>query len=231
MTKLASHRESNHTRRALGDWTQADLARGLYPADLEVVRATEAARSLVLDLFVATAPERDLFSACARLGGLMAEGGASPSLAAGVIDGAVVALGEAGAPFEPDRVASARASLLEGYVAVVRDRERATALASWEYPACVVPIDDGVLGIACGFPPDDAEALAEWAARVTGRLVKAKVRCVRLSGNAPAIAQMESAAALVGITVLPSKAAADRADTTAPPAVTGRTWLRLPWRR
>jgi hypothetical protein len=222
---------SARVSRALAGWVEADITRALHPIDRDVVRSTEAARSLVLDLFDPSAPARDLFNACARLGGLMAEAGASPSLAAGVIDTAVQALIDASVPYDRDRLGPARASVLEGFVAVVRDREHATALASWEYPRCVVPIDDGLVAIACGYPTEDAEALAAWAARVAGKLVKAKVRTVRVSGNAPAIAEIESAVTLVGITVSPKHGDEAKGGQATTASSSGRSWLRLPWRR
>lgn len=236
MVEVASHHEPAARAlmgRALTAWAEADSARALHPADHDVVRSTEAARSLVLDLFDASAPARDLFNACARLGRLMAEAGGSPSLVAGAIDSAVQALSDAGLPCDERRIGPARASLLEGYVAVVRERERATALASWEYPSCVVPIDDDAVAVACGYPTDDAEPLTEWASRIAGKLVKAKTRRVRLSGSPEAVAEVESAVTLVGITVVPR----DRDTTdprkapTVPPAASGRSWFRLPWRK
>src|SRR5262245_46248612 len=92
--------------RVLAAWAEADVQRAVHPEDRDVIRATESARSLVVDLFDARDP-RDLFNACARLGGLMAEAGASPTLAAGTIDSAAHALSEAGMPADLSRVAAA----------------------------------------------------------------------------------------------------------------------------
>ena len=219
------HRDGS-TARAVPGWAEHDFARALHAVDREVIRTTEAARSLVLDHFALAAPARDLFNACARLGGLLAEAGASPSLAAGAIDGAVRALGSVGAPLDESRIAAARASLFEGYVATVRENERTAALAAWEWPACAVPLGDDLVAIACGFPSDDGEALAGWAARVVGKLVKAKVRRVVLSGTDRAKVEIASAAELVGIEVVTRLAT----DSGSPPRET-KGWLRLPWRK
>lgn len=183
----------------------------------------------MLELF-ASAHERDLFSACARLGALLAEAGASPSLAAGAIDGAARALAEAGASYDPARVGPSRASLVEGYVAAVRDAERAQAKRSWEYPACAVPLASGAVAIACGHPTEDREALAAWAARVAGRLVKEGVGEVVLAGPDVARAEVASAVELVGIRLRAAGAARATAATGGASA-TARSWLRLPWRR
>ena len=224
---MAAARKEGHlgerTALAVLAWAERDATRALHPSDREAIRSTEAARSLVLDLFAANAPARDLFNACARLGGLLAEGGASPSLAAGTIEGAARALEDGGLPFDPSRLAAARASLVEGYVAAVRDAERAASLASWEYPACAVPLEGGAVAIACGYPEADGEALAAWAARVAGRLVKAKVSRVVLSGADAARDALASAVELVGIAVV--------APATDAGPQESKGWLRLPWRK
>lgn len=207
----------------LAAWGEADAARAIHAVDRSVIRSTQAARSLVLELFGASAPARDLFNACARLGSLMAEAGASPSLAAGAIDSAARALTDARAPCDASRIGPARASLVEGYVATVRDAERASGRLSWEYPACAVPLEDGVVAVACGYPPVDSEAVADWAARLAGRLVKDKVREVVLSGPTDVKAEVENAVTLVGVKVV------DRRQEA--PTSTGRNWLRFPWRK
>jgi hypothetical protein len=223
-------RTNETTSSVVAAWADHDAARALHPDDRSAIRATEAARSLVIDLLGATAPKRDLFNACARLGGLMAESGASPSLAAGTVDGAVRALSDAGVPFDATRIAAARASLVEGYVAGVRDAEYAASLSSWEYPACSVPLEDGTVAIACGHPTDDGEALAGWAARIAGRLVKAKVRRVVLSGSDAAKAEVASAVELVGIEVA-TGARLDSSSDARPRTSETKSWLRLLWRR
>lgn len=218
------HRDEQ-TTRAIAAWAEHDAARALHAVDRDVIRATESARWLVAEHFAPAAPARDLFNACARLGGLMAEAGASPSLAAGTIDSAVRALEEAGAPFDATRGAPARASLFEGYVAAVRDSERTSALASWEWPSCAVALGADLVAIACGYPSEDGDALAGWAARVAGRLVKAKIRRVILSGSEKARAELESAVELVGITVVTELPAREGSSPEA------KSWLRLPWRK
>ena len=221
-TRMDGDRDEQ-TLRAIAGWAEHDASRAIHAVDREVIRATEAARWLVVDHFGPAAPARDLFNACARLGGLMADAGASPSLASGTIDSAVRALHEAGAALDASRVAAARASLLEGYVAAARDGERAAGLASWEWPACAVPVGEDLVAIACGHPVDDRDALAAWAARVAGKLVKAKVRRVILSGLDAAKAEIASAVDLVGIEVVAQAVPSESRET--------KSWLRLPWRK
>jgi hypothetical protein len=153
----------------------------------------------------------------------MAEAGASPTLAAGTIDSAIRAPTEAGVTHEGSRAPAARASLIEGYVGAVRDAERITCLATWEYPACVVELEDGAVAIACGYPTEDGEALAEWAARVAGRVVKAGARRAVLAGSESVKSEVASALALVGVEVVA------RSQDDAKSARRG--WLRLPWRK
>lgn len=235
-------------------WADLDAARALHALDREVIRSTEAARSLVLDLFDRAAPARDLFNACARLGGLMAEAGASPSLAAQTIDCAEQALVAAKVSYDAARIGAARASVLEGFVAAIRDAERAQSMHAWEYPSCAVALADGTVAIACGFPSDDAEAIAGWAARAASRLSKEKVRRVVLSGPERARAELESAVELVGIragapepraahreeprVVVADDVEEDAAETPRPashakeaPKNPAWGWLRLPWRK
>ncbi len=226
------HRRDDTIRRALAAWAEHDAMRALHAVDRQVIGTTEACRSLVLEHFDPAAPARDLFNACATLGRLMAEGGASPSLASGTIDGAVRALDACAAPFDPARVGAARSSLFEGYVAAVRDAERTASLAAWDWPACAVPLGEGILAVACGFPSDDADALTAWAARIAGRLVKAKVRRVILSGNEAARAELGSAVELVGIAILTEAELPLSSRAAAQGQVQeSKGWLRLPWRK
>jgi hypothetical protein len=206
--------------RVLTVWADYDAARALHTVDAEVIPSTEAARSLVLELFAPTAPARDFFTACARLGGLMAEAGASPSLAAGVIDSAIRAFDDVNALYyDRSRTVAGRASLVEGYVAAVRDTEREAALGTWEWPRCVVPLEDGAVAIACGYPADDGALIAAWAARVAGRVSKNGIKRVTLSGPERVTAEVSSALTLVGVEIV------EREQPTK-----ARRWFRLPWR-
>ena len=208
------------TTSPLAKWAAYDGANAIHRADRDAIAATEPIRELVLDL--APAGTRDHYTACARLGGLLATLGASPTLVASTIDGAIRALAESGVVIEPSKMAPARASVLEGYVAALRDAERAAASEAWEYPACAVPLADGTVAIACGHPEADPDRLAAWAGRVAARLAKAKVRKIVLAGGERARAEVESAAALVGIEVGPARPDGGPA---------ARHWLRLPWRK
>jgi hypothetical protein len=198
---------------------ELDLASAIHPIDRSALQSTESARSLVLDLLASTSPPRDLFNACARLGGLMADAGASPSAVAGMLDNAARVLVAAGVEVDPSRVDAARASAIEGYVASTVAAERQVARASWDFPACVVDLGDGAVAIACGHPSDDDEALADWAARIAVGLVKRKVRRAKLTGELRARAEVESALSSVGIAIAP-----DGDDGEARPS-----WLRRLW--
>lgn len=188
-----------HIASALALWNAADAA--VHPTDQAAITATEPARALVLDL-LAREPTRDLYNACARLGVLLAEHGASPTLAAGTIDTAAAALGVTG-------TAAPRAALVEGYVARLRDDAHEAALRSWDYPACVVPLDGEpkTVAVTCFLPTDDPEALADWAGRTATRLSKDRVKHVVLAGRVPAVTELKSALALLGIEIGPPKPA------------------------
>lgn len=156
----------------------------------------------------------------------MGEEGASPTLVAGTIDGAARALSDVGMSYDAELLASSKAALLEGYVAAIRDSERAHALGAWEYPACVVPLDDSSVAIACGYPSTDREELGAWAARIAGHLSKARVRRVVLAGKSEARAELAAVVELVGIEVDSPKRPHGRG---APGRSKG--WLRLWWRK
>jgi hypothetical protein len=234
VAKATSSAGPGRQAEELAAWVELDLARALHPADRAAIRATDSARWLVLDL-LRGGHARDLFNACARLGTLLAEAGASPTLAAATIDGAADSLQHAGVSFDANRVPAARASLLEGYVATVREAERALGLARWEYAGCVVRIDDGAASVACGHPADDPEALGAWAERVASRLLKARFRRVILGGDEVAKGALAEALAFVGIEVGPPPAARDtsppQSDDPAEDEKKGRSWFRLPWKR
>lgn len=164
----------------------------LHPADLAALAAVAPARALVAELLAAE-PSRDLYNACARLGALLAEHGASPTLAAGVLEG--------------DAPPAARAALLEGYVGRVREDAHELALRAWGYPGCVVPLDGEpkTVAVTCFVPTDDAEHLADWAAALATRLARDCVKHVVLAGRVAAVTELKSALALLDITPAPAK--------------------------
>jgi hypothetical protein len=215
--------------RALAAWREHDVMRALHPVDRKAVAEAEAARALVLELLTSAAlarDTRDLWSACARLGRLLADAGASPSLAAQTIDGALRALADVGLKHDIAREGPARASVLEGYAAAIRDAERGNARASWEYPGCAVRVDAETVAIACGAPFDDGDALASWAAKVASRASRDGFRRAVLSGQTEVRNEVADALRFVGIEVrevdTPSK---DKAAPDERP----RRWLRLPF--
>lgn len=206
--------DGDELSRALRQWAEADGARAIHPSDHEAVRATEAARALVLSLVRSGGDPRDLFTACATLGRLLADGGASPSLASATMDGAASALRAIGAASPPP---GALAALLEGYVGAVVAAERASARRAWEWPACAVPLDDRTCAITACYPEGPDDALVAWAERVATRASKAGVRRAVVAGEGRPRAELEAALAVVGVEVL--------ARLPEEP----RSWL--PWRR
>lgn len=218
---MATHGTSSDRPEArsatLDAWRTHDEARALDAADRAAIRETEAPRSLVAELLATGVVSRDLYSACAALGRLLADAGASPTLAATTLDGAVRALPR-GASFDDADLAPARASVAEGYVASIREKERAVARAAWEYPNCAVRVDDETLAVAAHYPTADIDplAVADWAARVALGASRDKARYVVVSGPPELVAEVTDALTLVGIEVV------DR-----PP----RRWFRLPFGR
>lgn len=218
--------DSSTTERLLAAWREHDTMRALHPHDRDAIRATEAARALVLELVVSNAePQarrepRDLYTACARLGRLLADAGASPSLAALTIDGVAQALARASIDHDDTRFPAARASVVEGYFAAMREAERLAARRAWEYPACMVRLDGDAAAFVAGCPAEDGESLADWAARVAGHAARDGIKQAVLGGPDAARAELADALRLVGVDV---EAASSRK--------TAKKWLRLPWRK
>jgi hypothetical protein len=182
--------------RRVAAWCELDRARALVPADRAAIDATLAARALVVESVLSGA-ERDLYNACAVLGRLLAEHGASPTFAAGTIDGAQAVL----APEESriDWLVPARAAVAEGFVARLRERAAEEARARWEYPRCAVRVDERTVALAAGHPEDDADALDAWAERVALGCNKAGVKRAIVAGPERATEALVSALASVGI--------------------------------
>lgn len=200
--------------RALLAWREHDAMHALHRADRDAIEATESARSLVLDLLARPGPARDLYNACARLGRLMADAGASPSLAVATLDGAAHALESVGVPVDEARIAPARASIAEGYFAVTVEGERLAARKAWEYPGCSVRVASDTVAIAAGFPEDDGDALADWAARVALAVSRDGYKRVILSGEGAAKRELVQALSLLGV-----------AEAPAAPAPSSKGWL------
>ena len=188
--------------RALAAWREHDEAHALHAPDRAAVRATDAPRALVLELLARPSRGRDLYNACARLGSLLAEAGASPSLAVATLDGAAHALADAGVACDEARLAPARASVAEGYMAALLEVEHVAGRAAWEYPSCAVRVAKDTVAIVAGIPTDDGEALADWSARVALGVSKDGYHKAILSGSTAAKAELASALALVGVVVV-----------------------------
>jgi hypothetical protein len=205
-------------RADVARWCAQDHTRALLPVDHEIIDATPAPRATVLDLASRGAhSERDLFSACAVLGRLIAARGGSPTLAAATMEGAREALGD---PADAAWLLPARASLLEGFAAARQDIARREAAAAWDYPRCVARLDASTIAVIAGYPGDDGEAIAGWAARVGQGAALSGVRRAMVADGGPeraaARAAVLDALSLAGVEVIagfPSRA----------------TWL--PWRR
>lgn len=192
---------ASQTERALATWREHDLAHALHAHDRAAVRASDAPRALVLEHLARPGSARDLYSACARLGRLLADAGAPPSLLAATLDGAACAFEAVDIAWDAARLAPARASLAEGYVAALREAERIAARGAWDYPACAVTVARDVVAISCGHPAEDREALADWAARVAAAVSRAGYRSAILAGEDAAKAEVTAALSLVGVAI------------------------------
>jgi hypothetical protein len=196
------------TESLVAAWCARDRDAAFLPGDRAAIEATTAPRELIVAHVLANAPHADLFHACAVLGRLLAEHGGSPTLAAGVIDTLAELL-----PDLPTATArAARSAVAEGFAAARTEATRAEAAARWDFPGCAVPLEDAAVAIAAGFPDDDEDALAAWAARVANGVARAGFRRAILAGGERACAALFDALELAGVKV----------RTTSPPAPLGR---------
>jgi hypothetical protein len=189
-------------------WCERDRALAFLAEDRAAIDATVNARSLVVEILSEAGAHTELFRACGVLGRLLADRGASPSLAAVVID----SLRDVAATLDESTVRAARAALFEGFAAARAERARARAAAHWDYPACVVPLENASIAIAAGHPDDDEDALAAWAARVASAVARSGYRRAVIAGAEKARAALVDALELAGVTT----------RTTSPPSPVGK---------
>ncbi|MGO8995055.1 MAG: hypothetical protein ACLQVI_17205 [Polyangiaceae bacterium] len=188
-------------------WCARDRGLAFLPGDKAAIEATREPRALVVEIGRERRPHADLFHACAVLGRLIAESGGSPSLASSILDTAREALPD----LDAETARAARGALCEGFVAARAEIALAIAAARWEFPGCVVPLESASVAIAAGYPEDDEDALAAWAARVASAVARAGYRRAIVAGGDKARAQLLDALELAGVKV----------TTTSPPAPVG----------
>jgi hypothetical protein len=183
-------------------WCELDQAHAAWPGDREVIESFASLRALVVERALARAGdprEDELFDACAVLGRRIARAHGSVTLAAWTADHASEALGTPGAEW----VRAAGAAVAEGYVSEVLDAARQDALAAWEFPGCVVSLGADAVAVAAGYPTEDPEAIAEWAARVARAIAARGIRKAFVAG--PRSAAIIEALYVTGIETVPAR--------------------------
>jgi hypothetical protein len=178
-------------------WCRSDLARGVLRADRNAVHGSMSVRELIVDLVMNHGASDELYDACAVLGRLFAQPGASPTLASVTIDHLADALSAPSAPW----VAPARAALAEGFASSLIEGARRDGAQAWEFPNCAVPLGEAALAIAAGHPAEDEEVLSAWAARIARAAALRGVRQAVVCGGDQACASVVDALTLVGIAV------------------------------
>lgn len=187
------------TERVLALWRELDGTHALHPRDRDFVASNDAPKSLIVDHLTREEEGRDLYNACAQLGRLMATEGTSPSFAASTLDSAAHALTSLEIPWNVQALATARASVAEGFAAGIVEAERILARRRWEYPACTVRLSEKAVAIVANYPTDDEDAVGDWAARVATGAARDGYRSAILSGSARAKDELAEALSLVGI--------------------------------
>jgi hypothetical protein len=185
-------------RDALVDaWCDLDRRAAVLEADREIVDASRPVRAVIAGFALAGGSDEEIYDACASLGRLIAQRRGSPTLASVTIDHAADALDLRPAAW----LGPGRAAVAEAFTRVLLEGAHQEALESWGFPRCAVPLPGGGLAVAAGFPSEDPELLAEWAARIAHASALGGVRQAFVAGPASARAAVEDAFGVVGITI------------------------------
>jgi hypothetical protein len=179
-------------------WCQRDSLRAVLPVDHKIIAGSTSVRSLIVDLARSDEPEDELYDACAVLGRLIGQEGGSPTLASLTMDNACAALGADA----PTWLVPARSAVAEGFAQALIDATRSESARAWEFPACSVPLGDGAVAIAAGYPSDDDEALDAWAARVAKGAAAGGLRRVVAAGPESPLRALAEALGVMGIEVV-----------------------------
>ena len=116
--------------------------------------------------------DQDAQNLASALGRVLAQAGATPTLAATILD--PIVHGREGGVL--------RAALLEAF-AGAREELRATEEAlRWEFPGCAVSLGNGRFAV-CANPPHSEDAALAWADRTAAGLVKRRTNEVLISGE------------------------------------------------
>jgi hypothetical protein len=171
------------TEKLLSEWMERDRAAAWLPDDRRALEDTASLRLLCLELFRSAADSPDLYNACIRFGGTLAERGASPTLAACALDGARTILEKDGQSVADGTWRAARAALLEGYVRVTRENAERASYAAWEPPRCFIVVEPGLAAVAASHPAGDADVLTPWAGRIAGALLLRGIKRAVIGGD------------------------------------------------
>jgi hypothetical protein len=178
-------------------WCRGDLGRAVLRADREAIDGSMSVRELIVGLLATNGPCDELYDACAVLGRLLAQTGASPTLASVTVNHLADALSASEKPW----VSVARAALAEGFASSLVELMRRDATHAWEFPSCAVPLGEAALAIAAGHPSEDDEVLSAWAARIAKEAALRGVRRAVVCGGDRPYAAVLDALTLVGISV------------------------------
>jgi hypothetical protein len=92
--------------------------------------------------------------------------------------------------------------VVEGFASELLERATLEALGTWEFPRCAVSLPDGAIAVAAGYPSEDGEVLADWAARVAKAAALRGVRRAFVDGAPQPCDALAEAFDVVGIAVV-----------------------------
>jgi hypothetical protein len=176
--------------------------------DAQSLDASATLRARLVGALTHGVLEHDAQNLASALGRVLAQAGATPTLAATILD--PIVQGREGGVL--------RAALFEAF-AGAREEQRATEEAlRWELPGCAAYLGNGRFAV-CANPPHADDAAVAWADRTAAGLVKRGAREVVLSGEGLARKCLEEALELVGIPFV----------AEAPESASKISRFRFPW--
>lgn len=176
--------------------------------DAQSLEASAALRVRLVGALTDAALDHDAQNLASSLGRVLAQGAATPTLAATILDPIV----------EGREGGVLRAALLEAFTGAREERRATEEALRWEFPGCAVSLGNGRFAV-CANPPHSDDAAVAWADRTAAGLVKRRASEVVISGEGRARKCLEEALELVGIPFLGE----------APESTTKSSRFRLPW--
>lgn len=196
-------------------WLAHDRAGARDRAEAAAMHAARAVRHWIVARWLETKSHTpDTLSGFAQLGRVLAEEQISCASALG----SVTSFGAVLPDVDPASLAAARSALGDAFVETRLEHERKQLRVRFDQ--AWLELEPGVAAIVADPPTDDVEWLGAWADRLTGALLRQKIRRTYLRVDGDAGQALRAALELVGIEPIDQSSASARHGTPS------RSWLR-----